>query len=139
MNSEVTGTVPTTTQQNTTFRFIEKKQLIKFKCKAIRAGVWFKALPRIDRALIDLAIKVTHSIRSPSLAKCIVSITRKLEGLLENRLERAMKEIGFPLARKLSLFAMKWGNSRAQEWTEDVGFVRYLAAMKLNEHTRCNG
>ena len=131
--------MPTTTPQNSTFGFIEKKQLIKFKCKAIRAGVWFKALPRIDRVLIDLAIKVTHSIRSPSLAKCIVSITRKLEGLLENRLERAMKEIGFPLARKLSLFAMRWGNSRAREWTEDVGFVRYLAAMKLNEHTLYSG
>ena len=131
--------MPTTTPQNSTFGFIEKKQLIKFKCKAIRAGVWVKALPRIDRRLIDLAIKVTQSIRSPSLAKCIVSITRKLEGLLENRLERAMKEIGFPLARKLSLFAMKWGNSRAQEWAEDVGFVRYLAAMKLNEHPLYNG
>ena len=131
--------MPTTTPQNTTFSFIEKKQLIKFKCKAIRAGVWFKTLPRIDRVLIDLAIKVTQSIKSPSLAKCITLITRKLEGLLENRLERAMKEIGFPLARKLSLFAMKWGNSCAQEWTEDVGFVRYLAAMRLNEHPLCNG
>ena len=139
MNSEVTGTLSTTTSQNNTFSFIEKKQLIKFKCKAIRAGVWFKALPRIDRVLIDLAIKVTQSIRSPSLAKSIVSITRKLEGLLENRLERAMKEIGFPLARKLSLFAMKWGNRRAQEWAEEVGFVRYLAAMKLNEHPLYNG
>ena len=134
-----TGNLPMTTLQNNTFSFIEKKQLIKFKCKAIRAGVWFKALTRIDRVLIDLAIKVTQSIRSPSLAKCIVSITRKLEGLLENRLERAMKEIGFPLARKLSLFAMKWGNRRAQEWAEDVGFVKYLAAMKLNEHPLYNG
>ena len=131
--------MPTTIPQNNTFSFIEKKQLIKFKCKAIRAGVWFKALPRIDRVLIDLAIKVTQSIKSPSLAKSIVSITRKLEGLLENRLERAMKEIGFPLARKLSLLALNWGNRRAQEWTEDVGFVRYLAAMKLNEHTLRNG
>src|SRR3989304_9158299 len=134
MNSEVTGTLSTTTSQNNTFSFIEKKQLIKFKCKAIRAGVWFKALPRIDRVLIDLAIKVTQSIRSPSLAKCIVSITRKLEGLLENRLERAMKEIGFPLARKLSLFAMKWGNRRAQEWAEHGGCVQGLAGMEINEH-----
>jgi hypothetical protein len=125
--------------QNTTFSFIDKKQLIKFKCKAIRAGVWFKALHRIDRVLIDLAIKVTQSIRSPSLGKCILSITRKLEGLLENRLTRAMKEIGFPLARKLSLFAIKWGNSRAQKWTEDVGFAKYLAVMKLSEHSLYNG
>jgi hypothetical protein len=125
--------------QNTTFSFIDKKQLIKFKCKAIRAGVWFKALHRIDRVLIDLAIKVTQSIRSPSLGKCILSITMKLEDLLENRLTRAMKEIGFPLAHKLSLFAIKWGNSRAQKWTEDVGFAKYLAAMKLNEHSLYNG
>ena len=105
----------------------------------MRAGVWFKALPRIDRALVDLTIRVTQTIRSASLANCILSVTRKLEGLLESKLARAMKEIGFPLACKLSLFAQKWGNRDAQEWTKDMGFVRYLTVMKLNGHPLGNG
>jgi hypothetical protein len=132
-------TVPTTTFQNNTSGFLGKTQLVKIKLKAIRAGVWFRALSRIDRVLVDLTIRVAQTIRSPSLAKCILSVTRKLEGLLESKLARAIKEIGFPLACKLSLFAQKWGNRDAQEWTKDMGFVRYLAVMKLNGHPPGNG
>ena len=112
---------------------------MKVRLKAMRAGVWFRALPRIDRVLIDLTISVANSVHSASLAKCILSVTRKLEGLLESKLARAMREIGFPLACKLSLFAQKWGNRNAQEWTKDTDFVRYLAVMKLNGHPPGSG
>jgi hypothetical protein len=132
-------TMLTTTFQNRTSSFLDRTQLVKVRLKAIRAGVWFRALSRIDRVLIDLTIRVADSIRSPSLAKCILSVTRKLEGLLESKLARAMKEIGFPLACKLSLFAQKWGNRDAQDWSKDMGFVRYLAVMKLNGHPPGNG
>jgi hypothetical protein len=128
--------MPETALQNSTFSFLDKTQLIKLKLKAMRSGVWFRALPRIDRALIDLTIKVTRCIRSSILAKSILSITRKLEGLLESRFVRAIREIGFSLAHKLSLFAQKWGNKAAKEWANDFGFVRYLAVMKLNGHSR---
>ena len=131
--------MPKTVLQETASSFLTKTRLIKLKLKAIRAGVWFRALSRIDRVLVDLTIRVAQTIRSASLAKCILSVTRKLEGLLESKLARAMREIGFPLACKLSLFAQKWGNRDAQEWTKDMGFVRYLAVMKLNGHPPGNG
>jgi hypothetical protein len=102
------------------------------KLRAMRAGVWFSGLPRIDRALIDLTIKVADSVRSASLAKCVLSVTRKLEGLFESRLVRSIREFGIPLACKLSLFARKWGNLRAVEWAKDAGFARYLAVMHFN-------
>jgi hypothetical protein len=105
---------------------------VKVKLRAMRAGVWFTALPRIDRVLIDLTIKVADTIHSASLAKCVLSVTGKLEGLLESRLVRSVKEIGFPLACKLSLFARKWGNLNAVVWAKDVGFARYLAVMRFN-------
>ena len=127
--------MPENALQNSPFSFLDKTQLIKLKLKAIRAGVWFKALQRIDRALIDLTIKVARRIRSSSLANSILSITKKLEGLLESKFVRAIREIGFPLARKLSLFAMSWGNNCAQEWGKDTGFARYCAIMKLNGHS----
>ena len=114
------------------FSFLEKSQLVKMRLKAIRAGVWFRALPRIDRVLIDLTIKVADSIRSASLAKCVLSVTRKLDGLLESRLARSIREIGVPLACKLSLFAQKWGNLTAAEWVRDAKFARYLAVMAFN-------
>jgi hypothetical protein len=118
--------------QGNASRFLSKTQLIKLKLKAIRAGVWFKALPRIDRVLVDLTIKVASHIRSVTLAKNILAVTKKLEALLESKLRRAITEIGFPIACKLSLLAQKWGNEGAKEWTKDVNFVRYLAVMGLN-------
>jgi hypothetical protein len=130
--------VSTTALQNSTFSFLDKTQLIKLKLKAMRAGVWFRALPRIDRVLFDLTIKVARCVRSSILAKSILSITGKLEALLESKLARAIRDIGFPLACKLSLLAQKWGNEGAQEWAKDAGFAQYLAIMKLNGHP-CHG
>ena len=101
----------------------------------MRAGVWFKAMPRIDRVLFDLTIQVArHSVRSASLVKSLLCVTRKLEALLESKFARAIKEIGFNLACKLSLIAQKWGNRDAQEWARDTAFARYLAIMKINQY-----
>jgi hypothetical protein len=132
MIKEIKSIMFSTVPQKSNCRFLDRSQLVKIKLKAMRAGVWFKALPRIDRVLIDLTIKVVDNIRSTSLAKCIFSVARKLEGLLESKFSRAIREIGFPLACKLSSFAQKWGNRSAQDWAKDMRFVRYLAVMKLN-------
>jgi hypothetical protein len=113
-------------------KFIGKEQLQKLRLKAVRAGVWFKALPRIDRVLVDLTIKVAQTIRSPYLASNILSVARKLEGLLESKFARAIRKVGFPLASKLGKLARKWGNKGAWAWAGDESFARYLAVMKLN-------
>jgi hypothetical protein len=113
--------------------FLEKAQLMKLKLKAIRAGVWFKALPRIDRVLVDLTIKVAGAVRSFTLAQNLLAVIRKLESIMESRFVRAVKEIGFPIARNLGLIAQKWGNATAKNWESDKGFARYLAAMSFNE------
>jgi len=112
--------------------FLEKGQLLKLKWRALRAGVWFRALPRIDRVLVDLTIKVAQSVRSVSLAECILSVIRKLEVLLEGRVSRAIREVGFPLACKLGVLAQSWGLKEACAWGADENFARYLAVMKIN-------
>ena len=122
-----------TAQHSSISDFLNKAQLVKLKLKAMRAGVWYRNLPRIDRVLVDLTIRVADTIRSPYLARSILSIAGKLEGLLESKLQRAVREIGVPIARKLSLFAQKWGYAAAENWSSDGGFARYWAAIKLNE------
>jgi len=115
------------------FRFnLTKGRLLKLKWKAIRCNVWFRALSRIDRALIDSVIKVVNEVRSFTLAKILLSVVEKLEDALENRFLNALKEIGFPLARKLSLSAQKWGNKSARNWAFDLSFARFLAMMYIN-------
>ena len=113
-------------------KFMGKEQLLKLKRKALRAGVWFRALPRIDRVLVDLTIRVAQCIRSPSLVNSILSVARKIEDLLESRFARAVREFGFSLAWRLSLLAQKWGNKAARSWAGDEGFATYLAVMRLN-------
>ena len=112
---------------------LTKAQLVKLRLTAIRAGVWFRALPRIDRVLVDLTIRVASRIRSATLAKNILTVTRKLEWLLESNLARAFRGIAIQLAQKLSLIAQKWGNTSAKRWASDVSFLNFLAVMHINE------
>ncbi len=112
--------------------FLNKARLIKLRLKAVRAGVWFRALPRIDRVLVDLTIKVASKIRSVTLAKNLLAVIRKLEGLLESSLSRAFREVGLPLAQKLSLAAQAWGNPPAKNWAFDSSFAFFLAVLHIN-------
>ncbi|MFB3889927.1 MAG: hypothetical protein ACE14S_10585 [Candidatus Bathyarchaeia archaeon] len=115
-----------------TSNFFSKLQLIRLKRKAMRYGVWFRVLPRIDRAIIELAVRVTDRIRSPALAKIIATIAGKLEEFVESRLVRVTREIGLPLTRRLSSYAQKWGYKTAKAWAGNADFARYLAVMNLN-------
>ena len=111
---------------------LNRIQLIKLRVKAIRAGVWFRALPRIDRVLVDLTIKVAENIRSAHLAKCIFAVVGKLEGLLESSVLKSLRVIGRPLAEKISSVAQKLGNISAKSWADDLSFAFFLAVMHTN-------
>ena len=56
------------TSSGYTFGFFDRAQLVKLMLRALRAGVWFRALRRIDRVLIELTIRVADSVRSVTLA-----------------------------------------------------------------------
>jgi DNA repair protein RadC len=124
--------MPETATHDNSSGFINKTQLMKLRLKAIRAGVWYKALPRIDRVLIDLTIKVASNVRSLTLAKNILSVMKKLDELMESKLTRAFKGIGLQLAQKLSKIAQKWGNISAKNWSSDLSFINFLAVLYIN-------
>ena len=118
---------------------LEKGQLVVLKRRAMRAGMWFRRLPRIDRVLVDLTIRVADSIRSVMLADSLLSVARKLEDLLESKICRFVREVGFSLVCKASSVALGWGNTAAKGWSCDVGFARFLAIMKYNGGLRGGG
>lgn len=115
--------------KNTPSNPLNRTQLVKLKAKALRAGVWFRALPRIDRVLVDLTIKVIENIRSSHLVKSISTVVDKLEGLLESSILKSLRLIGRPLAEKLSSIAQKLGNTSAKTWAFDSSFAVFLAVM----------
>ena len=122
--------MPQTGSQGYTFSLPTKTQLVKLRSKALRAGVWFRALPRIDRVLVDLTIRVARSIRGATLAKNILAVIKKLEGLVENGVLRAFRGVASTQAQKLSIVAQKWGYNSAKSWASEVSFITFLANFK---------
>jgi hypothetical protein len=115
-----------------TFPFLNKKQLINLKIKAMRSGAWFKVLQRIDRVLFDLTIIVVDNIRSIQLAKSMLMLTRKLQNAMRGSFSIRLQEIGLPLAQKISSTAQKLGNLSAIGWVFDSSFTSFLAVMHIN-------
>jgi hypothetical protein len=114
------------------FCFLDKKELVNLKTKAMRSGAWFKALQRIDRVLFDLTIRVVDTIRSAKLAKSIAGLTTKLECAVKSSFSSRLREIGLPLAQKISFMAQKLGNISAGGWVFDSSFAVFLAVMHVN-------
>jgi len=116
----------------------EKKDLVQLKLRAMRRGVWFRALSRIDRVLLELTVSVVPRVRSFKLAKMLSTIVERLEDALEGRVLHVFRRFGFQLARRISLLAQKWGNRSAQVWAYDMSFARFLAIMRLNNAAVCS-
>lgn len=125
--------------RSSTSGLFKRSQLIRIKMRAVRAGVWFRTLPRIDRALLDLSIKVVKSICSTTLAKSISAITCKLENSLRGSLSKTLKDRAVQLAQKISAMAQKWGNVSAINWGSDESFIRFLIIMNFNKPTTPRG
>jgi hypothetical protein len=53
-------------------------------------------------------------------------IVEKLLDAMESGFTRQMRQIGVPLAEKISRIAQEWGNKTAHQWPNDSGFVEYL-------------
>jgi hypothetical protein len=114
------------------FPFLNKKQLVNLKMKAMRSGTWFKVLQRIDRVLFDLTIRVVDNIRSAQLAKSILVLTKKLENAVKGSFSIRLIEIGLPLAQKISFTAQRLGNLSAISWVFDSSFAIFLAVIHIN-------
>jgi hypothetical protein len=103
------------------------EELAKLRLLAIRQRVFFRVLSRVERGLIWLVLRVTKSVRSTVLANALSSIVEKLLEAMESKVELWARQIGVPLAQKISRIAQSWGNRTASEWANDCGFIRYLS------------
>jgi hypothetical protein len=105
------------------------------KC-ALRRGIWFRALNRVERGVLDLTSRYVDCIRSKQLAKVVTAILEKLKLATESVVDRLVRTVGFSLALKISSVAVGLGNRSAILWAVDAGFARYLAVAHLNNNGR---
>ncbi len=107
--------------------FLSRFELVRLRQKALRRGVWYKVLSRIERSLVNLAIAAVSKVRSLVLARSLAFVVEKLSNFLESSVQRQVQAVGFPLARRLSYIAQKWGNASASCWARDLRFALFLA------------
>ena len=109
-----------------------KQDLMKIRSRALRTRVWFKALSRVERAIIDLTIKCVEKVRSPTLESVLSVIVCKILESLENRFLSKVKKVGRQLAENLANIAQKWGNKDASSWKYDKELIIFLGINSVN-------
>jgi len=106
--------------------------LFNLRLRALRRGVWFKVLSKVERGLIDLVLRTVRRVRSSVLARSLIIVVKKLLSTMESKITRQTRTIGFSLAQRLSQIAQNWGNKSASDWALDLGFARFLAVNHMN-------
>jgi len=106
--------------------------LLGYKRKALRRGVWFLALDRVERGILSLTVRVVERVKSVVLGLTLVKIIKKLRDALKSGFVRRMEEFGLRRAREVAGQAVEWGSKVAKVWASDLGFVRYLTLVDVN-------
>ena len=107
-------------------------ELASLKRKALRKGVWFKVLSKIERSICDLTIRAVSTIKSDKLLKALTAIVDKLKSVLESPVSILTRTVGRQLASVLAHVAYSWGHQGACSWASDDSFARYLAVCYMN-------
>lgn len=113
-------------------RNFSRSDLLLVKKKAFRRRLWFKIINQMERGLINAVVRIVEVVRSRLLNEVLRSIVGKLTSALESRVKRMMREIGQPLAQKISFIASSWGNESAEKWISDKGFIQHLTVTLMN-------
>jgi len=109
--------------------------LVEVKRKALRRGVWFKALDRVERGILSLTARLVDRVESAVLGIELVKIMSKLREALKSGFVRRMEEYGFAKAREVASQAVDWGYHAARGWARNLGFIRYLTLIDVNKPT----
>ena len=92
--------------------------------RAKRAGTWF-GLPKMQRGLYGLAMRLEVKLQSHELLKALVSILKALRQTCDRA---GVAFVGaMRLAWRISEAAVRWGNAKAHEWRNDRNYIRFLA------------
>ncbi len=94
--------------------------------------MWYTALSRMERSIVDLTIKCVKRVQSTALADALIAITNKLLNTLEETFPAKADKLGREIAQKICEIAQKWGNKKAWTWEHDTNFIRFAGVNTLN-------
>src|SRR6266571_3501050 len=119
------ASVPDSFSKKLLGRPITREVLIGIKTRGLRRRVWYWALDRMERGLVDLTIRWVDKVRSGRMTETLMRILLKLAQALETGVGRVLGR-GRMLAAKASEFAVGWGNESAYHWRFEPAFCNAL-------------
>jgi len=99
----------------------------------MRKRVWYRAIDRLERGIFNLTTQIVDRVESELLGVELVKILSKLSDAMKSGFVRCMEGFGVGKARSISAQAVSFGYKSACSWASDIGLVRYLAFLKMNE------
>jgi len=103
------------------------------RLKAIRRRLLFRVLDGVERGILYLCTRVVDEVSSPVLGAQLVDIVSRLQEALKSGFTRHMESYGFRRVVSLVKQARALGSERASRWLLDLGFVRYVTFIDLNQ------
>lgn len=107
--------------------------LLRLKRRALRRGIWFRALSPLQRGIADLTARCVDEVRSGRLAEALVKIICRLTSFLKSRFLRRVEELGQLLAQRNSSVALRMGHMGAVGWRHDPSYIRFLGVRAVND------
>jgi hypothetical protein len=101
-------------------RLLIKRQVTVSK----RQRSWFR-LNLQERSIIDLALRLKVSFRSPELLRAVASIMERLQQVGNKWFSEQLLR-GSKLAWSFSEAAVSWGNAAAKNWRSDMTYIAFL-------------
>jgi len=97
----------------------------------LRRGVWFRALTRIERGIIDLTLRCVDKVQSNTLKTVLSDIIGKLENVVDHFFTWRLEQIGRPFAEGVSRAAALMGVKGAEKWKDDRSFLQLIGLHHL--------
>lgn len=109
---------------------VTRLSLSSTRTHALRRGVWYRVLNRIERGLIDLTIRWVDKVKNRTMTSVLLRILEKLVHALDNGMVRIVEK-GRTTALRLSQLATTWNNKLAFAWRNDDCFAKALGFQTL--------
>ena len=101
--------------------------------KALRRKVWYSALDRVERGILNLTSQMVDRVESRVLGVEIVKILAKLRDAMKSDFMRHLECYGFKRVIQLVEQSKAMGYERALEWLNDMSYIRYLTFIDINQ------
>jgi hypothetical protein len=101
--------------------------------RAIRKGLWYSVLDRLERGILSLSSRVVDEVSDSTLGVELAKIVAKIRDATVSRFIRHVETIGVLRAKAVWGQASGFGYHGSENWAEEGGFARYLGFIDFNK------